>query len=665
MKNNLLNAAAILNSCVYGFHQYILGERVGLSFVSDSLCAATGYERDELLSESEDLYAKMVHPADIGIYNDFIAALKEEAQTLTCEYRLVKKSGETIYVSDRATSEALEDGTMVCSSTLTDISGIKSENGNLQFLNETIPCGFLNYTCEKQPKITYINKQMKDFLRFPRQKDGELDYFEMYKENIFLAIPVEERRKFMLYLNRVYNEGITLAGELALQRCDGTRAYVFGWITKVTNAQGVEEFQSVCMDITERHRARKDNERRQYIKALGDIYDKIFEFDLSTGTVKCLRSNNSPMFKWVENIPMQMEEAAEKWITDTVIDEDRDRVIGFFHQMFQKKLSDENGKPPQITYKANSTSGDIKNYRGVMIKIDDMVGLYCMRCISDLDVENIRQENTGLKENLQEILTRFTDGIAAFVVQDGLVRPLYAGENVCAFFGYTNEEWMGLMKKNTPLKDFVANSDIEYSDFADLLRNGEGEFIYYDLKTKSERRIRAICSRKTAAESVPQYIMLYKEGEVTQNQTDPLQKREVVIRTFGYFDVFVNGKAIAFRNKKSKELFALLVDRRGGYVTSEEAIGYLWEDESANPVTLARYRKVALRLKNILEEYGIVDVVETVEGKRRIVTENVKCDLYDYLSGKDEYLQLFKGSYLTNYSWAENTLAELSKNIYN
>ena len=39
--------------------------------------------------------------------------------------------------------------------------------------------------------------------------------------------------------------------------------------------------------------------------------------------------------------------------------------------------------------------------------------------------------------------------------------------------------------------------------------------------------------------------------------------------------------------------------------------------------------------------------------------ERVQCDLFDYLSGKEEYLQLFKGSYLNNYSWAETTLGEL------
>ena len=139
----------------------------------------------------------------------------------------------------------------------------------------------------------------------------------------------------------------------------------------------------------------------------------------------------------------------------------------------------------------------------------------------------------------------------------------------------------------------------------------------------------------------------------------PPEQPNVLIRTFGYFDVFVDGNPIAFRNKKSKELLALLVDRKGGYVTSEEAISFLWEDETVSTLTLSRYRKVALRLKSTLEEYGILDIIEAVDGKRRIVMDKVECDLYQYLSGKEEFAQLFKGSYLSNFSWGETTLGEL------
>jgi len=90
----------------------------------------------------------------------------------------------------------------------------------------------------------------------------------------------------------------------------------------------------------------------------------------------------------------------------------------------------------------------------------------------------------------------------------------------------------------------------------ELLQNGEAEYTYFDLNTQTERRIKAICSSKSPGGSSPRYVMLYNVDD-TPLEIQPSRERRVSIRTFGYFDVFVNGKPIAFRNKKSKELFAL------------------------------------------------------------------------------------------------------------
>ena len=86
----------------------------------------------------------------------------------------------------------------------------------------------------------------------------------------------------------------------------------------------------------------------------------------------------------------------------------------------------------------------------------------------------------------------------------------------------------------------------------------------------------------------------------------------------------------------------------------------MWENESANRVTQSRYRKTAMQLKETLEAFGIADIIENVKGVRRIVPENVECDLYQFLSGGEE-APLFCGSYLLNYSWGETTLLALQK----
>ena len=662
MRNTIHNMEEILKHSVCGFHQYVLGSSVQLRYVSENLCDLLGLSEQELLKEGEDLYAARVHPADQARYSAAIRELAETEQSRTIEYRLMKKDGTILCVKDSLSPLKQKNGTTLVNSVLTDITELKNENQSLRFLNETLSCGFLKYTCEKQPRVTYVNQKMMDILRIPASDDGELDYLDMYKSNIFLMIPMEERHRFSLYLNRVYSADTPIAGEMAVLRCDGTRAYLFGWVTKCINEQGEEEFQSVCIDVTERHHAKRASETERYLKALTDVYDKIFEYDLGTNTVKCLYSNGSPMFQWLENVPMQIEDATEKWIAGTVAESDRDKVRAFFHTVCQQKSLCYDGKPPQITYQAKSSDGEMRLYRGIFLKMAETVNLYCCRRVPDTEETDIlRSENVHLKENMQELVMHFTDGIAAFeLTADGSVIPLYASDNVCEFFGYTKETWLPLMETRTPLEQFVAHSTVGYEKFAALLQNGESEFTYLDLKTGMERRIKAICSQKSPVGSAQRYVMLYKvEDPIPAEQDGAAGESTVSIRTFGYFDVFVDGKPIAFRNKKSKELFALLVDRRGGYITSEEAICFLWEDEPANSVTFARYRKVALRLKNTLEEYGVSDIIETVDGKRRIIPERVKCDLYDYLSGRDEHASLFNGSYLTNYSWGERTLGEL------
>ena len=659
----------ILANQICGFHQYVLTTPVHLNYVSSNLCELLGVGERELVNDSTDLYLQRVHPADREKYSAFIQKIILKGQALTGEYRLVKKDGTIIHVRDTVTPGKLDNGTLIGHSVLTDITDLKSENENLRFLNDTIPCGFIRYTCEKQPKITYINPKMIELLRFPEVKDGELDYLEMYKSNIFLMIPMEERRRFSKYLNRVFSADAPIAGDMTLLRCDGTRAHVFGWVTKTINEQGEAEFQSVCIDITERYKARKIRESKRYLRALTDVYDKIFEFNLDTNTVKCLHCEDTSYFKRFENVEMQTEDAVIRWLLDSVYPEDQDSVYRFFLDFSQKRLQSIDGRPPQITYKARSTDETIKQYRGVFIKADESVNFYCCHEINETaNSAALKKENDRLREKMRDLVTRFSDGIAAFEISPkGLVKPLYATENICAFFGYTEEEWLPLTERFTPIENFVAYSETAYENFAELLRTGEAEFPYFDYQTQSERRMKAICSEKEPNANSSRFVMLYPvEGssEAVSESGIPVlpETRTVFIRTFGYFDVFVGDTPIAFRNKKSKELFALLVDRKGGYVTSEEAISFLWEDEPANTLTLSRYRKVALRLKSTLEEYGIPDIVEAVDGKRRIVLDKVDCDLYNYLSGKEEHSQLFKGSYLTNYSWGENTLGELLGN---
>ena len=635
------NLPQILDSNIPGFHQYRLSEPTRLTFVSQNLCVLLEMPREALLREDTDRYAMQVHPQDRDSYLAVLSQLRSRPQTLTAQYRLLKASGGILSVCDTMTSY-LQGEHMLADSVLTDITTLKAENRNLQYLNDTAPCGFVKYTCEKNPRVTFINDRMLQILGFSEPSSGEFDDLDLYLSNIYTMIPPEERGRFARYLERVCEQEAPIAGEMTALRRDGTRIRIFGWVTRCTGEDGREEFQSAFMDVTDRYRQKKEEETSRYLKALAEVYDKIFEFDFAAGTVKCLHGRNSPMFQWLENIPMQMEDAIQRWITGNAAPEDQERLRGFFRDFRMGKLASQDDRPPQITYRAASSSGTDKTYTGIFLKLDKDVSLYCCRQTPDA------LENAGM----QELALRFTEGVVAFEVEQDTVKPMYVSENVCSFFGYSREAWLDLSRRKPSIRQFIAQSGIDYADVKKLFAEGESEFTYFDMAQNAYRRIRAICSGNYQSDGKC-YVMLY-HPDTKHREASQVRVR---IRTFGYFDVFVEDTPIAFRNEKSRELLALLVDRRGGFVSSEEAISYLWEEESANTVTLARYRKVALRLKNLLEEYGIGEIVESVNGKRRIVPEKVQCDLYDYLAGQKE---LFKGSYLTNYSWAEATLGELT-----
>jgi len=649
----------MMKSCIGGFHRYSFAMPFHTDTVSKSLCDMIGYSSDELEKSNFDAYSTAVHPADRRRYAEFLKNAAVHPGQHTLQYRLMHKNGSFVYVQDTLTSR-MEDGVMYGYSALADVTAIKQENESLQRINETVPCGILRYTCSDSPRVTYVNDQMLNILGYSSAIPGASALLEQYRQNIYLMIPIDQRERFSRFLNLVYTKEQATAGELTALRFDGTRVRLYGWTSKSVNENGEEEFQSVCMDSTERYDRKRRDEEQRYLRALSQVYDEIFEFDIGKKSVRFLHGNAGGAFGAMAGMPMVLDDAMRMWIENTVISEDRARLYAMLETLVTLDESSD-ARPIQIEFRTMISGGGTGSYIGVLLRSGPGCQLFCCRNITpQQEAARLQLENNALRsmnEQMQELVMQFTDGMLAFEIMDNRVRPLYYSENISRFFGYTKDEWMGIMHTMTPIPDFVSKCHISYEDFLELLENSEAEFRHPDAASGAEHRYKAIRTSGSGPDG-SYYVMIYDITGRT-NDAEKAAKPRVYIRTFGYLDVFVDGTPIAFRNEKAKELFALLVDRRGGFVTSGEALSVLWEDEPATPVTLARYRKVALRLKNTLEEYGIGDIIESVDGKRRIVQQNVDCDLYDYLSGDPQHSQLFKGSYLQNYSWSENTLAEL------
>lgn len=212
-----------------------------------------------------------------------------------------------------------------------------------------------------------------------------------------------------------------------------------------------------------------------------------------------------------------------------------------------------------------------------------------------------------------------------------------------------NSEWPDLQVRfgsNLGLASQIEQGDVFLEKANQLLQREETETLH---------RITPFTQNGQAAVAYPGNAA--SNGCNSREELTVKVKHHIFIRTFGHFDVFVDGEAILFNHSKAKELLALLVDRRGGFVGSTEAISCLWEDEPANNTTLARCRKAAFHLRETLQKHGIEYLMETVNGKRRITSGNCDCDYYQYLQHVTDGSHQIPDSYLCEYSWAENTVA--------
>ncbi|MBR0407346.1 MAG: response regulator [Clostridia bacterium] len=197
------------------------------------------------------------------------------------------------------------------------------------------------------------------------------------------------------------------------------------------------------------------------------------------------------------------------------------------------------------------------------------------------------------------------------------------------------------------------------------------------------KRLKTVCPRTNIvfitghAEYALSAFEIYASGfllkPITQDQLRraldnlryPLSK-ETEIRTerlkvccFGQFEVWHNGRPVAFQRSKTKELFAYLIDRNGAMCTTQQLISILWPDAPGDASHASQLRVFIADLQTTLTRLGFGAALARSWGMLGIDPAMMDCDYYRYLSGDAEEKRLFHGEYMTQYSFGEPTLARL------
>ena len=139
----------------------------------------------------------------------------------------------------------------------------------------------------------------------------------------------------------------------------------------------------------------------------------------------------------------------------------------------------------------------------------------------------------------------------------------------------------------------------------------------------------------------------------------------IAVKTFGSFDVMVDGEPVHFRRAKAKELLAYLVEKQGQGITREEAHRALWEGEKYDRPAQKQLDVILRSLRDTLKEYGIGDILSVQRGAIRIMPRLFTCDMYRFVLGDVAAINEYRGEYMNAYSWASLREAYLERRIEN
>ena len=125
------------------------------------------------------------------------------------------------------------------------------------------------------------------------------------------------------------------------------------------------------------------------------------------------------------------------------------------------------------------------------------------------------------------------------------------------------------------------------------------------------------------------------------------------VRCFGNFEVFAGGKPMVFKRSKEKELLAYLIGLKGSSASKNEICANIFEDSVTPEKADINFRQVFACLKKDLKRYGLDDVIVHNNNAYAIDAALVRCDYYDYITGKSTGENVYRGEFMNQYSWAE------------
>ncbi|SFH52896.1 Two-component response regulator, SAPR family, consists of REC, wHTH and BTAD domains [Pseudobutyrivibrio sp. OR37] len=258
------------------------------------------------------------------------------------------------------------------------------------------------------------------------------------------------------------------------------------------------------------------------------------------------------------------------------------------------------------------------------------------------------------------------------IIVEGMVDTLkeIVGDNAAIFKAhdpYDAIEQMKLHKADVVFSDVdmpgmnglkLAEQLHEINPDADIVfATGYAHYSLDAWKTEAKAFILKPVSKEDMTAAIDRILKNRSRAGAQAAQVDTGKPLEV--RCFGNFEIFHNNTPVHFARKKSKEMVAYLIDRKGAMISTGELRSALWEEEEDNEEKKGYIRVLANDIRKSMEDIGISNFLRNDMDCYSVDVSIMSCDYLKYLNGDEQAKNSFAEEYMTQYPWAEVTLGVL------
>lgn len=243
-----------------------------LYFVNERMLCHLGFTYDEFVRAIDGYVINCMHPDDRA---EVIRAVREAFKAdreYEISYRMLKKDGSYIWVSDMGKKGLAEDGRAVCISVIRDISEelerknrleeetAEKERQSVRYeqLFQSVLCGIVQYRLDADKNVTFLSANREAIRIFGYEPE---EFWAKTDWKLPLLVAEEDRELVASFSKDMRAPGDKKAYEYRLRKKDGSSCWIIGSAEIVLDGEGKPAIQSVFLDIDDRKRTEQRNRR--------------------------------------------------------------------------------------------------------------------------------------------------------------------------------------------------------------------------------------------------------------------------------------------------------------------------------------------------------------------------------------------------------------------